>query len=145
MCNKEKFWPVLCDSIGRPEWSTRADYKDFKARLTNRDKLTVELDAALSTRTTAEWIELFAGRVPASPVHDVKGALDNAFVTDEGRVRTAGRAAGTVRMLAPPIRCPGDEVPCEPAPAMGADTDDILGRLGFAQDEITRLRTAGAL
>ena len=145
MCNKEKFWPVLCESIGRPEWCDRADYKDFKARLHNRDRLTAELDEALSSRATAEWISLFAGRVPASPVHDVKAALDNAFVKDEGRVRTATRAEGDVHMLAPPIRCRGDEMPCEPAPALGSDTDHILGRLGFAQDEIERLRTAGAL
>ncbi len=145
MCNKEKFWPVLCDSIGRPEWRDREDYKDFKARLANRDRLTVELDAALSARTTAEWIELFAGSVPAAPVHDVKAALDNAFVTDEGRIRSAGRAEGAVHMLAPPLRCPGEDMPCEPAPKLGADTDDILGRLGFASEELARLRAAGAL
>jgi crotonobetainyl-CoA:carnitine CoA-transferase CaiB-like acyl-CoA transferase len=145
MCNKEKFWPVLCDAIGRPEWRDREDYKDFKARLANRDRLTVELDAALSTRTTAEWIERFAGSVPAAPVHDVKAALDNAFVRDEGRVRAAGRGEGAVHMLAPPVRCPGEDMPCEPAPALGADTDDILGRLGFAPHELARLRAAGAL
>ena len=145
MCNKEKFWPVLCDAIGRPEWRDREDYKDFKARLANRDRLTVELDAVLSTRTTAEWIELFAGSVPAAPVHDVKAALDNAFVKDEGRIRAAGRAEGAVHMLAPPVRCPGEDMPCEPAPALGADTDDILGRLGFATEELARLRAAGAL
>jgi len=145
MCNKEKFWPVLCDSIGRPEWRDREDYKDFKARLANRDRLTVELDAALSARTTAEWIELFAGSVPAAPVHDVKAALDNAFVKDEGRVRAAERPEGAVHMLAPPLRCPGEDMPCEPAPKLGADTDDILGRLGFASEELARLRAAGAL
>ena len=131
--------------IGRPEWSERADYKDFAARLRNRDKLTMELDAALSTRTTAEWIGLFAGRVPAAPVHDVKAALDNAFVHDEGRVRTAARPGGDVRLLASPLRCPGERLPCEPAPALGADTDDILARLGYGRDEIARLRTVGAL
>ena len=36
MCNKEKFWPVLCEAIGKPEWSARAAYDDFKARLANR-------------------------------------------------------------------------------------------------------------
>ncbi len=145
MCNKEKFWPVLCESIGRPEWATRPDYKDFKARLANRDTLTVELDAALSARTTAEWIGHFAGRVPAAPVHDVKAALENAFVRNEGRVRAAERPGGAVNMLAPPVRCPPDATPCEPAPALGADTDDILEKIGFAREELARLRAAGAL
>jgi crotonobetainyl-CoA:carnitine CoA-transferase CaiB-like acyl-CoA transferase len=48
-------------------------------------------------------------------------------------------------MLAPPMRCPGEEMPCTPAPSLGADTDDILGKLGFAAQELARLRGAGAL
>ena len=74
-----------------------------------------------------------------------KAALDNTFVTDERRVRAAERAGGAVHMLAPPVRCPGEDMPCEPAPPLGADTDDILGRLGFAPEELARLRAAGAL
>jgi succinate---hydroxymethylglutarate CoA-transferase len=143
MCNKEKFWPVLCDAIGKPEWSARADYKDFAARLANRAKLTVELDAVLSARTTAEWIAHFAGRVPAAPVHDVQAALENAFVADSDRVRTAKHAGRNIRLLGGPIRCPGDETPCRVAPALGADTDDVLGGAGFTSAEITRLREAG--
>jgi crotonobetainyl-CoA:carnitine CoA-transferase CaiB-like acyl-CoA transferase len=145
MCNKEKFWPALCEAIGKPEWSARADYKDFKARLANRAKLTLELDAALSARTTGEWIEAFAGRVPAAPVYDVKDALENPFVREGAMVRTAEHPSGPIQLLAPSVRCPGEELPCAPAPAMGADTDAVLGELGFAAGEIARLRNAGAV
>jgi succinate---hydroxymethylglutarate CoA-transferase len=143
MCNKEKFWPLLCECIGKPEWSARADYKDFAARLANRAKLTTELDDVLSARTTAEWIAHFAGRVPAAPVHDVQAALENAFVADSDRVRTAAHAGRDIRLLGGPIRCPGDETPCRAGPALGADTDDVLGGAGFAPAEIARLRQAG--
>jgi succinate--hydroxymethylglutarate CoA-transferase len=143
MCNKEKFWPALCEAVGKPEWSTRPDYKDFAARLANRVKLTVELDEILSARTTAEWIAHFAGRVPAAPVHDVEAALENAFVADSDRVRTADHAGREIRLLGGPIRCPGDETPCRAAPALGADTDDVLGGAGFTPAEIARLREAG--
>ena len=145
MCNKEKFWPALCDAIGKPEWSRRPDYKDFKARLANRAELTTELDAALSTRTTAEWIELFAGKVPAAPVNDVKSALDNPFIAEGTRVRTADHPSGPIRLLAPAVRCPGEELPCAPAPAMGADTDAVLEEAGFTRGEIAALRKAGAV
>jgi succinate--hydroxymethylglutarate CoA-transferase len=145
MCNKEKFWPELCACIGRPEWSARPDYKDFKARLENRARLTEELDAVLSTRTTAEWIEVFGGRVPAAPVHDVRAALDNPFVTEEGRVRTVEHPSGPIRLLASPFTCPGEETPCAPAPAMGADTDAALAEAGFTSAEIADLRKAGVV
>jgi crotonobetainyl-CoA:carnitine CoA-transferase CaiB-like acyl-CoA transferase len=55
------------------------------------------------------------------------------------------RPGGNIRLLASPVRCPGDEVPCEAAPALGSDTDDILVGLGYARNEIARLRAAGAL
>ena len=48
MCNKQKFWPVLCEKVGRPEWSDDPRFASFKARLENRAELTRLLDAALS-------------------------------------------------------------------------------------------------
>jgi crotonobetainyl-CoA:carnitine CoA-transferase CaiB-like acyl-CoA transferase len=145
MCNKEKFWGELCRAIGKPDWSTRPDYKDFKARLANRARLTAELDEVLSTRTTAEWIEAFGGRVPAAPVNDVRAALENPFVTESDRVRTVDHPSGPIRLLAPPVTCPGEELPCAAAPALGADTDTILGEAGFTAAEIARLRESGAV
>jgi succinate--hydroxymethylglutarate CoA-transferase len=145
MCNKEKFWPELCRAIARPEWSERADYKDFKARLANRARLTEELDEVLSTRTTAEWMELFAGRVPAAPVNDVQSALDNPFVAEGARVRTVDHPSGPIRLLASPITCPGEETPCRAGPDLGADTDQVLGDAGFTVAEIADLRKTGAL
>ena len=56
MCNKQKFWPVLCEKIGRPEWSDDPRFASFKARLENRAELTRLLDAALSARGTAAWL-----------------------------------------------------------------------------------------
>ena len=145
MCNKEKFWPVLCECLGRKDLSERPEYKDFAARLANRATLTAELDEVLSTRTTAEWIELFAGRVPAAPVNDVKAALESPFAASGERIRSAEHPAGDIRLLGSPIRCPGDETPCRAAPALGADTDDVLSGLGFAPAEIARLRAAGVV
>ena len=68
MCNKEKFWPVLCDAIGRPELGSDPDYASFADRLRNRDQLTEVLYDALSTHTTEEWMEKFASRVLAALV-----------------------------------------------------------------------------
>src|SRR5262249_57039992 len=56
MCNKQKFWPVLCEKLGRPEWSDDPHFATYKARLENRTELTRLLDAALSGRTTAAWL-----------------------------------------------------------------------------------------
>lgn len=147
MCNKEKFWPVLSDRIGRPGWATDPRYSTFKARLANREQLTVDLDEALSTRTTAEWMEAFGGQVPASPVYDVGQALDNPFVRNNGRVATFTRPGGgpTVEGLAGPVRIDGRAPPTTAAPALGADTESVLARIGITPARIAALRADNAL
>jgi crotonobetainyl-CoA:carnitine CoA-transferase CaiB-like acyl-CoA transferase len=136
MCNKEKFWPVLCERLGRPEWADDARFSSFKDRLANRVEVNRRLDEALSARTTAEWLAHFAGQVPAAPVNDLKQALDNPFVAERGLIRDYGAA----RMVAGPVRDGASEPPSQAAPALGADTDAVLRDCGFSQGEIAALR-----
>lgn len=130
MCNKEKFFGVLCELIGRPEWASDPRFENFAARLKHRDTLTEMLDDALSTATTAEWMARLGGKVPAAPVNDIAQALDNPFARAQGLVvEVPHPARGTIGTVACPIRCPGDELPRRPAPQLGADTLAVLRSL----------------
>jgi crotonobetainyl-CoA:carnitine CoA-transferase CaiB-like acyl-CoA transferase len=140
MCNKEKFWPALCNAIGHPEWSEDVRFANFKQRLSFRDLLTEMLDEALSTRTTAQWMKIFGGSVPASPINDIESALNNPFVTEQGRIQEIPRADGsTLRLIAPPIVC-SDPPPARPGPDLGEHTDEVLRNAGIADAEIEALR-----
>src|SRR5208282_678129 len=86
MCNKAKFWPLLCDAVGRPEWATDPDFRSFADRLAHRARLTELLDEVLGERTTAEWLERLGGRVPAAPVNDIASALDGPFAREQARI-----------------------------------------------------------
>jgi succinate--hydroxymethylglutarate CoA-transferase len=136
MCNKEKFWPVLCERLGRPDWAADSRFRTFKERLANRDAVSRLLDEALSAKTTAEWLQHFAGLVPAAPVNDLKAALGNPFVAERGGIRDYGRA----RMVAGPVRDGAAEAPQHPAPGLGADTDAVLRDCGFSDSDIAALR-----
>jgi succinate--hydroxymethylglutarate CoA-transferase len=141
MCNKEKFWPILCERIGHAEWADDPRFRRFKDRLEHRDLVNRLLDAALSQRRTAEWLEHFAGLVPAAPVNDLKSALDNPFVVERRRIREYG----PIRMVPGPVIDAAAEAPREPAPALGADTDAVLGECGFSATEIRQLRATGVI
>ncbi|MDE2574587.1 MAG: CoA transferase [Rhodospirillales bacterium] len=147
MCNKEKFWPILAERIGRPEWIADPRFADFKSRLANRAALTEELDAVLGTRPTAAWLELLGGAVPAAPVYDVGQALSSAFVRDSGRVTSFTRADGgaPITMLAGAMRVDGQPTPTRAGPALGADTADILGRVGVDAARLDGLRARGVV
>ena len=138
MCNKEKFFGVLAECIGKPQWASAPQYRTFKDRLENREQLTSELDAVLQTRTTEEWMRCFAGKVPAAPVYDVQQALDSDFVAEQQRLLDFAHPGGDIRMVASPVRAGAH--PVKPAPAMGADTREILGQVGYDADAIARLR-----
>ncbi|MEK9721953.1 MAG: CoA transferase [Rhodospirillaceae bacterium] len=142
MCNKEKFWPALCTALGRSEWASDTRYANFAVRLERRAEIQEMLDAALSKKTTAEWLEIFAGDVPAAPINDIKQALDNPFVAERGQVQTLDLDGfGPIRLLDTPIRS-GQPTPANPAPTLGQHTDDLLDEIGIDAERRAQLRAA---
>ncbi len=145
MCNKEKFWPALCRAIERPELADQPEFRRFADRRANRARLTEVLDAALLRRTTAEWLERFAGSVPAAPVNGLAAALDSDFTRERGMIQAVPHPARPdFRMLATPVVGAG-EMPMRPAPGLGQDTDAILGDCGFSPERIAALRRDGVV
>jgi crotonobetainyl-CoA:carnitine CoA-transferase CaiB-like acyl-CoA transferase len=145
MCQKEKFFRALCTRIGRDDLPADPRFATFATRLAHRDALTAELDATLMTRTTAAWMEILGGAVPAAPVLDVAQALSNPFVAERGAVADFARPEGgdPVRMLASPLRVGDADLPRRAAPALGADTDEVLGRVGLGPAEVAQLKARG--
>ena len=143
MCNKEKFWPVLAQALGHAEWVDDSRFRTFKERLENRPLIQDMLDAALSAKTTAAWLAEFAGAVPAAPINDLRQALENPFVKDEGRLQDIELDGhGTYRMVAPIVRSGGAEAPARPAPKLGEHTEAILKEAGYDAARLDRLRKA---
>ena len=142
MCQKEKFFRSLCELIGRPDLPQDPRFESFATRLKHRDALTEVLDGVLTTRPTASWMEVLGGTVPAAPVLDVAQALANPFVAERGAVADFARAEGgpSVRMLASPLHVGDAEVPRMAAPALGADTPEVLGRIGIGAAALDDLR-----
>jgi crotonobetainyl-CoA:carnitine CoA-transferase CaiB-like acyl-CoA transferase len=147
MCNKEKFWPVLAEALGKPEWTTDPDYATFAARLKNRERVTKELDAVLMTASTEEWMLRLRGKVPIAPVYDVRQALENPFVAEQQLVLDFGHVEhGHIREVASPVRIDkGDALPRRAAPRLGEDTQSLLEELGYDAKRIAALREQAAV
>ena len=145
MCNKEKFWPALCDALERPEWADDPRFATFAERLGNRMLLQDLLDAELSHKSTAEWLEIFAGSVPSAPLNDVKGALDNPFVAERGLIQTLNlEGHGEIRLIDTPINS-GVSTPANPAPTLGEQTDELLDEIGVSAERRAALKMDGII
>ncbi len=146
MCNKEKFWPILCEKIGHPEWIDDQRFRRFPDRLKNREVVTEYLDECLSRKTTEQWLAIFAGEVPAAPLLDVAQALDNPYVRERGLVTETQLPDGSpLKWLACPIDLPGSVKPNKPSSALGADTDALLAEVGYGDAERKDLKNKGII
>jgi len=162
MCNKEKFWATLCDAIGHPGLADMPAFRSFKDRLEHRDELTTILDGILGTRDTGTWMQAFAGRVPAAPVHTVEQALGSEFSNSGGRISELAAGDALLRMPRNPIRVSGTGPTGEggangpgnpprpapettPAPQLGADTRALLQEIGISDAEQATLKADGII
>lgn len=141
MCILPKFWERLCAIIDRPDLSADVRFATPPDRFVNREALVSELDAALATRTTAEWIDRMKGQLPAAPVLNLPDALDNSYFLQTGGIQTVDHPlrAG-FRVVSNPIRLDGERPVARHAPLLGADTAPLLSELGYSPAAIEGLR-----
>ena len=145
-CAKEDMWRRFCAAIERPELAADERFAGFRERDRHRDALLTILRETLARRTVAEWIErLTAGNVPAAPVNDVAGALDDEQATARGSVVGYPHPSlGEVRMVASPFA--RGELEVRRAPLLGEGTAEILARVcGYDEARIAALAAAGVL
>lgn len=122
----DRLFPRLAEALDHSEWLVDERFSDQHARRTHRDAFRIELEAALSTRTTADAVELLELHgVPVSEVFSVNEALTSEHAAARGLVFTESDGFST---LASPMRLTGSAEP-EPAPGLGEHNGSIAGWL----------------
>jgi crotonobetainyl-CoA:carnitine CoA-transferase CaiB-like acyl-CoA transferase len=146
MAQLQKFWERLAERIGRTELASDPRFKTPADRLSNRAVLTEILDAHFSSQPVAHWQNLLEGHVPIAPVYDVDKAMDNPWLDTIGMTDTVSHPdRAELRVLSNPIRLDGQRLPNRAGPLLGADSDAILGEIGYDAAAIAGLRRAGVI
>lgn len=146
MCQNPKFWDLLVDGLDRDDLREDLRFVDLAARLENRAALTEVLDEVFSEETAESWVDKFKGIIPISPVYDMAQALDNPFVEELNMITEVDHPDRPgMRVLNNPIRLNGERVPIKSAPKLGADTDELLKSIGYADADISAMRDDGAI
>jgi formyl-CoA transferase len=130
--NNQRLWQRLCDAIGRPELVDAFPTND--ERMARRRELVAELESALLSRSTDEWVStLIEAGVPCGPIHDYR----QVFEDEHTQAREMEVRVGEHRALGIPVKMSGTPG-CirRPAPEPGEHTAEVLREAGFSDAEI---------
>ena len=144
----DKHWRRFFEAIGRPEiFRDDPRFSTHGARVRHIGEVYGYLRDLLATRTTAEWLEVFAGAdIPAAPMLSLDDVLADPHLAAIGYFRQGHHPSeGAVVELAVPTEWSESQPqPPGPAPRLGEHGDEILREAGFAPERIEHLRASGA-
>lgn len=138
-CANDELFDQLCDAIDRPAFKTDARYENLYARFANHVALKEDLEKALSSRTTAEWVELLRARgLPVAPIHTMADVVnDRQLKARHMFVDVDDKEMGALTMTGSAFKISGyPHSPTRPpAPNLDEARADILKELGRPKEE----------
>jgi crotonobetainyl-CoA:carnitine CoA-transferase CaiB-like acyl-CoA transferase len=140
---------AFCRVLGAPEWAGDARFATNPQRVRHRDLLVGMISERLAERPAKAWLDgLEAAGVPCGPINDLDQVFaDPQVVHRRMRVTAPHPAAGEVTMVANPIKFSATPIAHDRGPPLlGEHTEEVLrGRLGLSAEEISALRSEGAI
>jgi crotonobetainyl-CoA:carnitine CoA-transferase CaiB-like acyl-CoA transferase len=142
-----KYWPELCEVIGRPELGTDPRFADHVSLLEHSADATEILTETIGGRPLAEWrqlLETFSGQWTV--VQDTLEVADDPQTVANGYIQDCATSGGTsFRLTAAPVQF--DEEPPVPtrAPEFNEHGDAILAGLGLDWDTVVDLKVRGVV
>ncbi|MCX6543251.1 MAG: CoA transferase [Acidobacteria bacterium] len=146
--NQQEQWESVCDVLGVPELKTDDRFQKRDIRKANRKALTPLLEARLTERPAAYWIEMLNKRgVPSGEILSLEDALNAPQIAHRGTLQEVSvPGVGTVKLFGLTARfekTPGTID--SPPPRLSEHTEEILMSLGYSADEIAAFRKKGVV
>ncbi|MPY94200.1 MAG: CoA transferase [Acidimicrobiia bacterium] len=141
---------AVCRVLGHAEWAEHERYAKPGARARRRAEVNDMIAEVTRTQPVEHWIEAFlAEGVPSGPVLDLGQMWRHPQVERLAMAQPIEHPSkGQVAVVGQPITFgddPSGRGVRRAAPALGQQTDQILGELGLGPGDIERLRAAGVV
>lgn len=144
----DEMWGRLCRALDLADLAGDPRFARNGARLTHRAEMDARLAERLAARTVADLVAVLneAG-VACGPIYKVDEVFADPQVAQAGLVHEHEHPDyGPVKVLGLPVHLSRTAPTVRaPAPVPGADTRDVLARLGYAPKEMAALAEAGVI
>jgi crotonobetainyl-CoA:carnitine CoA-transferase CaiB-like acyl-CoA transferase len=149
ICNNDSHWAALLHAMGRQDLAGDPRFSTNAARVRNMSETDAVVEGWAAAHTRAE---IFAAterhKVPSAPVRDLHEVLANQHMQGRGMIEQIDHPQlGRISVPGSPLRYHGTpQTAAVPSPALGADTEAVLGELlGLSPADVAELRADGAL
>ncbi|MEP0773319.1 MAG: CoA transferase [Acidobacteriota bacterium] len=146
--NQQKQWEDLADELGLGELKSDPRFAERDTRKANRRELTPLLEAKLTEKPTAHWVEVLNAKgIPSGEILSLEAALTQPQARHRQVIATVHEPGiGEIKLFnltAKFSRTPGAIE--TPPPRLSDHTEAILGELGYSGEEIATLREKGVI
>ena len=141
-------WRRFASALGRQDLLDDERYATNPSRVAHREVLIPQIEQAMLTRTTAQWVQtLDDAGVPVGPIQTVDQAVQDPQVLARGMIVELDHpTAGPLKVVGCPVRLTRTPpLVRTPPPILGQHTNEVLAALGFSDDDIASLHHSGVV
>jgi crotonobetainyl-CoA:carnitine CoA-transferase CaiB-like acyl-CoA transferase len=137
-------WEVFCRKVlERPDLLADQRFATVEARRENRALLEKTIEELMSERDHTVWLErLKKAELPHGIVRGIAKVLAHPQLVARHFFREVDSPVGRVPVVGNPLRLSDSPARFDPVPALGEQTEAVLKKLGYNDDQIDEFRRA---
>ncbi|MFM0729833.1 formyl-CoA transferase [Paraburkholderia sediminicola] len=140
-------WAKICNVIGKEEWATDPNYATPAARLPHLKDIFAEIERWTMTKTKFEAMQILNKYdIPCGPILSMKEIAEEPSLRKTGTIVEVDHPTrGKYLTVGNPIKLSDSPTEVTRSPLLGEHTDEVMAELGYSPEQISALRTAGAI
>jgi formyl-CoA transferase len=140
-------WGEICKVIGKPEWVDHPDFSTAAARLPHLKDIFAEIEQWTMTKTKFEAMEILNRHdIPCGPILSMKEIAEDTSLRKTGTIVEVDHPVrGKYLTVGNPIKLSDSPTDVTRSPLLGEHTDEVMTELGYTADQISKLRSLGAI
>ncbi len=145
--NNEKQFAALSKAIGKPDLGKDPRFVDWPTRIANDAALRAIIEDVFASNDAAHWDDyLTKADVPCARVWRIDEVVEHPQLKHRPVMQEIDSPYGRLKMIGSGFRFEHDGGSIEFPPRLpGADTDAVLGEVGYSPAEIAAFRKSGAV